>query len=238
MGGRGDVSLHLPHSGGMTREQAEAAAKTMVASLHRAGQRALDNAVRKKNRAKTRARKEDEAEILDRAVEFLQLDIGELKDRVQLLSQKGLSPRQIDKATELAYRELKLEEMRRRRLSQLEEEDEIFISSRNSKKESSASVVKNVSTPTTAKPNKDDLPPNPVAGRSGKQIALAIENKESPSSFDTAVELVLENIRDFEMDAGEALVDAKVEFSKTNLDGSIIDWTKVREAVTESIKTD
>ena len=77
MGGRGDVSLHLPHAGGMTREQAEAAAKSMVENLHAAGQRALDDAIRKRAQEDARAREEHEAEILSRAVQFLQLDIGE-----------------------------------------------------------------------------------------------------------------------------------------------------------------
>ena len=58
---------------------------------------------------------------------------GDLEDRLQLLSEKGLSPQQIEKVTEMAFRELKLEEMRKRRLQQLEEEDEIFISSRTRK---------------------------------------------------------------------------------------------------------
>ena len=76
MDGRGGVSLHSPHAGGMTREQAEAAAKSMVESLHRAGRRAVNDAKRKQAEEAARAREAHEAEILSRAVQFLQLDIG------------------------------------------------------------------------------------------------------------------------------------------------------------------
>ena len=68
--------MHSPHAGGMTREQAEAAAKSMVESLHRAGRRAVNDAKRKQAEEAARAREAHEAEILSRAVQFLQLDIG------------------------------------------------------------------------------------------------------------------------------------------------------------------
>ena len=79
--------------------------------------------------------------------------IGELSDRLQLLSQKGLSPQQIEKVTEMAYRELKLEEMRKRRLRQLEEEDEIFISSRGCK----AKSVSNSKTEPVSVPHRTEI---------------------------------------------------------------------------------
>ena len=73
--GRGSVTFHNPDDvgEGMTRSKAEQAAKKMVDSLHAAGQRAVREAIERRERDEERQQEEREMDLMERAVQFLQV---------------------------------------------------------------------------------------------------------------------------------------------------------------------
>ena len=72
------------------------------------------------------------------------------------------------------------------------------------------------------------------------QAALATKTTQKAGvSFAKALELVIENIQDFEMDPREARAEAKKEFAQKGLDCSSIDWSKIGEDAAAAVsKTD
>ena len=72
------------------------------------------------------------------------------------------------------------------------------------------------------------------------QAALATKTTQKAEvSFANALELVIENIQDFEMDPSEARAEAKKEFAQKGLDCSSIDWSKIGEDAAAAVsKTD
>ena len=105
------------------------------------------------------------------------------------------------------HNEIKMQNLRRRRLLELEEADERFMGGGTGGKEAFNPLPVKVSQP---------APPSPP------QYLAA--------SFDVVVEVLKENIEDCGMEVDEAIEDARAEFTRDGGDPLTVDWTKVATA--------